>query len=218
MRPCSDGPLTGAGLQARRLGLRDYVPVWHAMRQFTEERDAGTTDELWLVEHLPVFTMGVRGSPRDVLDAGSVPVLQVDRGGLVTYHGPGQILCYVLLDLRRRGLGVREAVDVLEGAVVDLLAARGIPAVARRDAPGVYVNGRKIASVGLRVRRGCCYHGVALNVAMDLAPFRDIRPCGAEALEMTQLRDLIGDVEPLRVGAEMVRHLARHLEEEPQWL
>jgi lipoyl(octanoyl) transferase len=218
MRPRPDGFVTVAGLAARVLGLRDYVPVWRAMQQFTEQRDAGTPDEVWLVEHPPIFTMGVRGSPQDVLHASSVPVVRVDRGGLVTYHGPGQLLCYVLLDLRRRGLGVRDVVDVLERAVVDLLAARRIPAAPHRDAPGVYVSGRKIASVGLRVRRGCCYHGVALNVAMDLAPFRDIRPCGAEALEMTQLRDLAGDVEPLRVGAEMVGRLAQHLKEEAQWL
>jgi lipoyl(octanoyl) transferase len=160
------------------------------MQRFTEERTADTPDELWLVEHPPVFTLGLNGKAEHLLNPGAIDVIQVDRGGQVTYHGPGQVVLYLLVDLRRRGLGVRALVHRMEQAVIALLAGYGIPARARLDAPGVYVDGAKIASLGLRVRRGCSYHGLALNVDMDLEPFSRINPCGYPGLAVTQLRDL----------------------------
>lgn len=172
------------------LGRRQYPNVWGAMRAFTDRRGPETPDELWVVEHPPVFTLGQAGRAEHVLDAGPIPVLHVDRGGQVTYHGPGQVVVYLLLDLRRRGYGVRELVTRMEQAVVDLLAEEGVAAMARADAPGVYVGEAKIAALGLRVRRGCTYHGLALNVDMDLAPFARIDPCGYRGMQVTQLRDL----------------------------
>jgi len=160
------------------------------MQRFTEERGADTPDELWLVEHPPVFTVGLNGKPEHLLAPGDIDVVKVDRGGQVTYHGPGQIVLYLLIDLRRRGLGVRALVSLMEQAVIELLAGYGIQSVARQDAPGVYVDGAKIASLGLRVRRGCSYHGLALNVDLDLAPFQRINPCGYPGLAVTRLRDL----------------------------
>ncbi|HXH02321.1 MAG TPA: lipoyl(octanoyl) transferase LipB [Candidatus Competibacteraceae bacterium] len=177
-------------LCVRRLGRRDYLPVWQAMRAYTETRGPESADEIWLVEHEPVFTQGLAGKPEHVLAPGDIPVVQVDRGGQVTYHGPGQAVIYCLLDLKRTGLGVRQLVTLLEQSVVALLGSHGITGYARPDAPGVYVDGAKIASLGLRVRRGCSYHGLSLNVAMDLAPFNRINPCGYAGLAMTQLRDL----------------------------
>jgi len=172
------------------LGRRDYAAVWKDMQDFTDSRGAETTDELWLVEHPPVYTLGLNGKPEHVLDPGAIPIVAVDRGGQVTYHGPGQIVAYVLLDLRRLGLGPRQLVMALEQAVIDLLAEYGVAAVGRREAPGVYVQGAKIAAVGLRVRRGCCYHGLSFNVAMDLEPFSRINPCGYPGMAVTQLADL----------------------------
>lgn len=169
------------------LGLQDYGQVWRRMRAFTDSRHAETPDQLWLVEHPPVFTQGQNGQPEHLLDPGDIPVISTDRGGQVTYHGPGQQVMYVLLDLRRRKLGVRALVTLLEQTVIELLAEYGITAEARTDAPGVYVEGAKVASLGLRVRRGCSYHGVSLNVAMDLAPFERINPCGYPNLPVTQL-------------------------------
>ena len=176
-------------LTVRALGRQDYVPVWHAMQAFTAARTSITADELWLVEHPAVYTQGMNGKPEHLLDLGAVPLVQVDRGGQVTYHGPGQVVAYVLIDLRRRGGGVRQLVGLMEDAVIDLLTGYGIAAHARRDAPGVYVQGKKIAALGLRVRHGCSYHGLSLNVAMDLAPFRRINPCGHAGLEVTQVCD-----------------------------
>jgi len=182
-------------LRVRVLGRRDYVSVWRAMQAFTENRDIDSGDELWLVEHPPVYTLGLNGKPEHVLDPGAIPVVAVDRGGQVTYHGPGQIVAYALLDLRRLGLGPRQLVMALEQAVIDILAGYGIEAASRREAPGVYVDGAKIAAVGLRVRRGCCYHGLSFNVAMDLEPFSRINPCGYPGMAVTQLADLaaVGD-------------------------
>jgi len=177
-------------LLLRRLGLQPYEPVWAAMRDFTDRRIAGTPSELWLLQHPPVYTLGQAGRPEHLLAPGEIPVVRTDRGGQVTYHGPGQLVAYLLLDLRAAGLGVRPLVSVLEQAVIDLLAGLGVAAAARADAPGVYVAGRKIASLGLRVRRGCSYHGVALNVDMDLGPFARINPCGHPGLAVTQLADL----------------------------
>ncbi len=176
-------------LNVRALGYCDYEPVWRAMQEFTAARTAITADELWLVEHAPVYTQGMNGKPEHLLDVGDIPLVQTDRGGQVTYHGPGQIVVYVLIDLRRRGWGVRQLVGLLEQAVIDLLTSYGIAAHTRRDAPGVYVQGRKIAALGLRVRHGCSYHGLSLNVAMDLVPFQRINPCGYAGLEVAQVCD-----------------------------
>ena len=178
--------------RVRHLGLVDYEPTWRAMQRFTAERAALTPDEIWFLEHPPVFTLGVSGSRAHLLAPGEIPVVQVDRGGQVTYHGPGQLVVYPLVDLRRAALGVREFVSALERAVIDLAAEYGVVAEARREAPGVYVAGRKLASVGVRVRRGGSYHGLALNVTLDLAPFARINPCGYAGLEMTQLSELGG--------------------------
>jgi len=176
-------------LQVTDLGRRPYDAVWQAMRAFTDERDAETQDQLWLVEHPPVFTQGQAGKPEHLLLPGDIPVVQTDRGGQVTYHGPGQLVAYPLLDLRRLGMGVRDLVTALEETLVGLLASYGVEAYPRPDAPGVYIAGDKVASLGLRVRRGCSFHGLALNVAMDLEPFRRINPCGYQGLQMTQLAD-----------------------------
>jgi lipoyl(octanoyl) transferase len=171
----------------RQLGRVGYEPAWRAMQAFTDARGEATPDELWFLEHDPVFTQGLNGKAEHLLAPGDIPVIRIDRGGQVTYHGPGQLVLYALLDLRRLGIGVRELVMALENAVVALAARHGIEAAGRREAPGVYVGGRKLASIGLRVRRGCSYHGLALNVDMDLAPFRRINPCGMAGLAMTQL-------------------------------
>ena len=173
----------------RQLGRAGYEPAWRAMQAFTDLRDAGTPDELWFLEHDPVFTQGLNGKPEHLIAPGDIPVVAIDRGGQVTYHGPGQLVMYALVDLRRRRIGVRELVVALEEAVIALAARHGIEAAGRREAPGVYVAGRKLASIGLRVRRGCSYHGLALNVDMDLGPFRRINPCGMAGLAMTQLSD-----------------------------
>ncbi len=175
--------------QVRWLGRVEYGPVWREMQAFTDARDAETPDELWLLEHPPVFTQGLNGRIEHLLAPGDIPVVGIDRGGQVTYHGPGQLVAYALVDLRRRRIGVRELVVGLENAVVALAARHGIEASGRREAPGVYAGVRKLASLGLRVRRGCSYHGLALNVDMDLEPFRRINPCGVAGLEMTQLAD-----------------------------
>jgi len=176
----------------RQLGIRDYLPVWEAMQAFTRERSAVTPDELWLLQHHPVFTQGQAGKPEHILDPHHVPVVQSDRGGQVTYHGPGQLVVYFLLDVRRRGIGVRDLVDLVEQSVLEVLQGYGITAELRRSAPGVYVDGRKIAALGLRIRKGCSLHGLSFNIDMDLAPFGWINPCGYEGLEATQLADLLG--------------------------
>lgn len=178
-------------LRVRRLpGLQDYVATWQAMRDFTDARGPEADDELWLLEHASVFTLGQAGREEHVLDPREIPVIKVDRGGQVTYHGPGQLVAYLMLDLRRAGIGVKRLVNLLEQAVVDLLAGHGIAAAARPDAPGVYVDGAKIASLGLRIRNGCSFHGLALNVSMDLEPFARINPCGYAGLQVTQVSAL----------------------------
>ncbi len=177
-------------LVVRQLGVQPYEPVFAAMKAFTDRRDQDSADEFWLVQHPPVFTQGQAGDAEHVLMPGDIPVVQVDRGGQVTYHGPGQIVGYPMIDLRRNGLGVRELVSGIEDSLVGVLAAWGIEAFAKPDAPGVYVSdGEKIASLGLRVRRGSSYHGLALNVDMDLEPFDRINPCGYQGLRMVQMRD-----------------------------
>lgn len=173
----------------RRLGRVDYAPTFQAMQDFTAARGDDTPDELWLVEHPPVFTQGLAGKAEHVLADVGIPVVQIDRGGQVTYHGPGQIVIYLLLDLRRRGFKVRELVNAMEQALIDCVAAYGVKAERVEGAPGVYVNGAKIAALGLRIKHGCSYHGLSLNVDMDLAPFRAINPCGYAGMEVIQLRD-----------------------------
>jgi len=176
--------------QFKWLGRVAYEPTWHAMQEFSAKRDGQTRDEIWFLEHPPVFTLGMNGKPEHVLAAGNIPVINIDRGGQVTYHGPGQLVVYPLLELRRYRLGVRDLVVALENAVIATVAAWNIHAEARRDAPGVYVEHKKLASIGLRIRRGCSYHGLALNVAMDLSPFDRINPCGYEGLQVTDLSRL----------------------------
>ena len=182
----------------RWLGRVAYEPTWRAMQRFVDERGPATPDEIWFLEHPPVFTLGMNSKPEHLLGTGDIPVVQIDRGGQVTYHGPGQLVVYPLLDLGRAKLGVRALVEGIERAIVATVAEWGIEAFGRRDAPGVYAGARKLASVGLRIRRGCSYHGLALNVAMDLEPFRRINPCGYAGLEMTQVSDLGG---PADLGA-----------------
>lgn len=195
----------------RRLAQRSYEPVFVAMRAFAEDRAADTLDELWWVEHPPVFTQGMAGKAEHLLAPGAIPVIQVDRGGQVTYHGPGQVVVYCLLDVRRLGLGVRALVTALERSVIELLAAHGVTAYARPDAPGVYVDGAKVASLGLRIRQGRSYHGLSLNVAMDLEPFTRINPCGYPGLRVTQLRDLGVDLSPDAAGAALLPILGQQL-------
>ena len=200
-------------LLVRRLsGLQDYRRTWESMRAFTDTRGPDTEDQLWLLEHPAVYTLGQAGRVEHLLHPGAIPVVHCDRGGQVTYHGPGQLIAYLLLDMRRSGLGVRRLVRLLEESVVALLAQRGIEAAVRTDAPGVYVAGAKIASLGLRVRRGCTYHGLALNVAMDLQPFRCIDPCGYPGLRVTQLSDWIPDVSLETVQDWLVGELVRRLD------
>ena len=177
-------------MQIHNLGLRPYQEIWDAMRACTAARDADSADQIWLVQHPPVYTQGQAGKPEHLLAPGDIPVIQIDRGGQITYHGPGQTVMYLLLDLRRAGIGIRALVSLIEASVIGYLQELGIRAQSRIDAPGVYVDGKKIASLGLRVRGGCTYHGVALNVDMDLEPFSRINPCGLVGMQMTQLRDL----------------------------
>lgn len=194
-------------LVVRRLGRQDYLPVWQAMQAHTARRTAQDPDEIWLLEHPPVYTLGLNGREEHILDLGDIPLVRVDRGGQVTYHGPGQLVAYVLADLRRLGWGVRGLVSALEQAVITLLGEYGIEAEARQDAPGVYVAGAKIAALGLRVRRGCSYHGLSLNVDMDLDPFARIHPCGHRGLPVTQLRTLGIDDDIDTIAARLLARL-----------
>ena len=195
----------------RRLGLVEYEPTWRAMQRFTDERDEATPDEIWFLEHPPVFTLGMNASAAHVLAPGDIPVVQIDRGGQVTYHGPGQLVVYPLIDLRRAGLGIRDLVTALERSVIELAAERGVVAIARRDAPGVYVDGKKLASVGIRVRRHSSYHGLAMNVSLDLEPFERINPCGYQGLQMTQFAELGGPGSVAAAADALEPHLLRAL-------
>ncbi|MEP6548694.1 MAG: lipoyl(octanoyl) transferase LipB [Gammaproteobacteria bacterium] len=202
----SDAPLI------RHLGLAPYEPTWRAMQRFTDERQSSTADEIWFVEHPPVFTLGMNASREHVLAPGDIPVMQIDRGGQVTYHGPGQLVVYPLVDLRRRRLGVRELVVALENAVIDYVAELGVAAEASRAAPGVYVCGAKLASVGLRIRRGASYHGLAINVTVDLAPFERINVCGHRGLAVTRLADHVaGFAAAAAVMDSVAKGLTPHL-------
>jgi len=195
----------------RHLGLVPYEPTWRAMQKFTGSRESSTQDEIWFVEHPPVFTLGLNASREHLLSPGDIPVVQIDRGGQVTYHGPGQLVVYPLVDLRRRRLGVRELVVALETAVIAYVAELGVAAQGSRDAPGVYVAGAKLASVGLRIRRGASYHGLALNVSLDLAPFDRINVCGQRGLTVTRLSDHAAGVAIDAVVKGLTPHLLREL-------
>ncbi|MFD2166042.1 lipoyl(octanoyl) transferase LipB [Thalassotalea euphylliae] len=196
-------------LIVRQLGNMDYETVWHAMQSFTDNRDDSITDELWLVEHPSVFTQGQAGKEEHLLMPGDIPVVKVDRGGQVTYHGPGQQVIYFLINLRRRKMGVRQLVTLIETGIVDMLNQFGIKAYPKADAPGVYVDDKKVASLGLRVRKGCSFHGLALNVNMDLAPFLRINPCGYAGLEMIQTKDIGGPETVEQAGNALVQQMIK---------
>jgi lipoyl(octanoyl) transferase len=195
----------------KHLGLEPYEPVWRAMQRFTDERLPSTPDEIWMVEHPPVFTLGLNASREHLLAPGNIPVIDIDRGGEVTYHGPGQLVIYPLIDMRRLGLGVRQMVVALENAVIAYAAELGLAAVGNRDAPGVYVDGAKLASIGLRIRRGSSYHGMSVNVSLDLTPFQRINVCGHRGLAVTRLADLCGVDDVTVVARGLVPHLFREL-------
>jgi lipoyl(octanoyl) transferase len=195
-------------LIVRQLGLQAYLPIWQAMQNFTDSRDAETADEIWLVEHQAVFTQGQAGKEEHILKPGDIPVVKVDRGGQVTYHGPGQQMMYVLLNLKRNKLGVRNLVTALEECVVNTLKEYAINAYPKTDAPGVYVDGKKVCSIGLRIRKGCSFHGLALNVNMDLNPFKRINPCGYAGLEMVDCAQLDGPATLTEAGRKLTDHLS----------
>lgn len=201
------------------LGQVDYEPTWRAMQRFTDDRDSQTPDQIWFLEHPPVFTLGLNASKEHVLAAGDIPVVQIDRGGQVTYHGPGQLVVYPLLDVRRLGLGVRQLVMSLENAVIELMKTFDVGAVGRRDAPGIYVDGRKLASIGLRIRRGCSYHGLAFNIAMDLGAFSRINPCGYQGLQVIDLKSLGIEANVEQIARQLAPHLLRalNLPDELNW-
>ena len=195
----------------RDLGRLEYEPTWRAMQTFTDQRNDATTDEIWLLEHPPVFTQGQAGKAEHLLAPGSIPVIQVDRGGQVTYHGPGQLVAYLLVDIRRLNIGARDLVSRIENALVDTLATLDIPAAPRSDAPGVYTGGRKIASLGLRIRKGCSFHGLALNIDMDLSPFQLINPCGYAGMEMAQIRDFVASPDSGKIRQQLLTELIAKL-------
>jgi lipoyl(octanoyl) transferase len=203
--PCSDA------LIIRDLGLVDYTSTWQRMQQFTDQRDDDTIDEIWLLEHPPVFTQGQAGKAEHLLFPGDIPVVQVDRGGQVTYHGPGQLVAYVLLNIKRRNLGVRQLVNLIEQSIIATLAQNQVEAYAKADAPGVYVDEKKVASLGLRVRKGCTFHGLALNVDMDLSPFSRINPCGYAGMQMVQSKDLGGPVSIQQAKQQLSAQLVKLL-------
>ena len=216
--PCGTGVLDvglkpDLRIRVRRLGETDFSATWRAMQRFTAERNPATPDELWLTAHSPVFTQGQGGKPEHLLRDIGIPIVKIDRGGQITYHGPGQAVAYVLVDLARRGLKVRELVSRIEQAVIDLLAAYGLRGERVSGAPGVYVGGAKIAALGLRVKNGCCYHGVALNVDMELAPFSAINPCGYPGLKVTRLRDLGVAAGGGSAGFKLLVQLIRQIEQ-----
>ncbi len=195
----------------RDLGQVDYTSTWQRMQQFTDQRDDGTLDEIWLLEHPPVFTQGQAGKAEHLLFPGDIPVVQVDRGGQVTYHGPGQLVAYVLLNIKRRNLGVRQLVNLIEQSIIETLAQNQVAAYAKADAPGVYVDEKKVASLGLRVRKGCTFHGLALNVDMDLSPFSRINPCGYAGMQMVQSKDLGGPVSMQQAKQQLSAQLVKLL-------
>ena len=200
-----------AGVRVQNLGLQDYEPIYQRMLDFTEQREASTLDEIWFLEHQPVYTLGKNGKPHHVLNPGNIPLVQVDRGGQVTYHGPGQLIAYLLLDVRRNNLGVRQVVSAMENSLIQLLADYAIEAYAKPEAPGVYVGEKKIAALGLRIRKGCSYHGLSLNIDMDLKPFEGINPCGYEGLQVAQVSDYVSQPNKEDIQKQLLHHLKHHL-------
>jgi len=203
--------IKSAEIKLKYLGLSEYEPVWRAMQTFTDQRDKSTLDELWMVEHPPVFTQGQAGKPEHVLNPGGIPIIQVDRGGQITYHGPGQIVIYPLIDLKRHKIGIKALVNGIEEALIRTIAEYGVTANRREKAPGVYVDNKKIASLGLRVRKGCTFHGLAFNIRMDLEPFSRINPCGYAGLEVEQLSQLNPTVEIDEVQNKLIKYLCEIL-------
>lgn len=202
----------GVATVLRIFGLQDYVGIWRQMQQFTAERTAGSADEIWITEHPPVYTLGLNGKREHLLNGTAIPVVESDRGGQITYHGPGQLVVYLLADLKRLNLGPRQMVSILENSVIATLRQYGIKAQAMEHAPGVYVEGKKIASLGLRIKRGCCYHGLSLNNNMDLAPFLNINPCGYAGLEVTQLAACGVNVETHELAVPVVHRIIKAIE------
>ena len=195
----------------RQLGLQNYLATWQAMQQFTQQRHENTPDEIWILEHPPVFTQGQNGKAEHLLAPGDIPVIKVDRGGQITYHGPGQIVIYILIDIKRKPFNVREIVTLLENSVIDLLTEYQINAMAKREAPGVYIDRKKICSIGLRIKRGCTFHGLAFNVAMNMEPFSRIHPCGFPDLVMTQLSELYPNIDIAMIGNKLIEYLITNL-------
>lgn len=198
-------------LLVKTLGQQPYEPVWRAMQSFTEQRTSETMDEVWLLEHDPVFTLGRNAKKKHILSAGDIPVIEIDRGGQVTYHGPGQLVVYLMIDIKRRALGVRKLVTLIEQSIISTLNEYQLSARAKKEAPGVYIGDAKIAALGLRIKKGCSFHGLSLNASMDLTPFRQINPCGYKELEVVQLSDYIEDVELSKLQQQLIFHLSKHL-------
>ncbi len=198
-------------IHIRQLGQTEYMPVWEAMREFTQQRDEDTNDEIWLLEHPAIFTQGQAGKKEHILDQGSIPVIHIDRGGQVTYHGPGQLICYVMLNLRRLDLTIKKLVNLLEQSIIELLKMYNINSDRRNKSPGIYVGQKKIAALGLRVRKGCTYHGLSLNIKMDLKPFQRINPCGFAGMSVTQLSDLSVEQTFSKINSQLVGILCAHL-------
>lgn len=195
----------------KNLGLQPYEPIWQAMQSFTETRTADTPDEIWLLEHEPVFTLGRNGKKEHILSETNIPIIEIDRGGQVTYHGPGQLIVYLMIDIKRRGLGVRKLVTLIEQSIIDTLNEYQLSAKAKKEAPGVYIGDSKIAALGLRIKKGCSFHGLSLNLEMDLTPFKQINPCGYKNLEVIQLSDYIEDIDVSQVQQQLTFHLTRNL-------
>ncbi len=200
----------------KSLGRQPYEPVWHAMQSFTEQRNIETPDEIWLLEHEPVFTLGRNGKEEHILRKTDIPIVPIDRGGQVTYHGPGQLIVYLMINIKRRGLGVRKLVTLIEQSIISTLAEYQITAAAKKEAPGVYIGDAKIAALGLRVKKGCSFHGLSLNLDMDLTPFTQINPCGYKNLEVVQLSDYIEEVNPTKVEQQLLAHLLKNLGYKPE--
>jgi lipoyl(octanoyl) transferase len=195
----------------RTLGRQAYEPVWHAMQSFTAKRDTATTDEIWLLEHEPVFTLGRNGKEEHILNRSDIPIIKIDRGGQVTYHGPGQLIAYLMLDIKRRSLGVRQLVTHIEQSIIDTLEEYGLNAYAKKEAPGVYINHAKIAALGLRIKKGCSFHGLSLNLNMDLSPFRQINPCGYQNLDVVQLSDYIEEITLSHIQRQLTYQLSEKI-------
>ncbi len=198
-------------LRVKNLGLQPYEPIWHAMQSFTENRTNDTPDEIWLLEHEPVFTLGRNGKKEHILSETNIPIVEIDRGGQVTYHGPGQLIIYLMIDIKRRGLGVRQLVTLIEQSIISTLSEYHLNACSKKDAPGVYIDDAKIAALGLRIKKGCSFHGLSLNLNMDLTPFKQINPCGYKNLEVIQLSDYIEDIELSKIQQQLTSHLAKNL-------